>query len=150
MHYTIRTAVRGDFPRINGLFIEMLNTIYQSDNAKGYAEGELDYYFSGGDDVIFLAEDAGVPIAFLSVEGHHDNDLAYIYLDDFSVSAQYRSRGIGAALLRRAEQHANAHGYPLVYLHVEAHNRRAYRFYTAHGFCEDEVQGSRIRMKKAL
>ena len=98
MKYKIRTAVPADEEKIRGLFLEMLRTIYQKDDVKGYGDGDLDRYWSENQDRIFVAEDGRV-IAFLSVEVHHD-PVDHIYLDDFSVAAAYRNKGIGSSLIR--------------------------------------------------
>ena len=42
MNYRIRTAVPADEARIRELFLEMLRTIYRTDDVKGYGEGDLD------------------------------------------------------------------------------------------------------------
>ena len=38
MKYKIRTAVPADEKKIRGLFLEMLRTIYQKDDVKGYGD----------------------------------------------------------------------------------------------------------------
>ena len=39
MEYKIRTAVPADEEKIRELFLEMLRTIYQTDDVKGYGAG---------------------------------------------------------------------------------------------------------------
>ena len=56
MDYTYRKAEASDAQRIAELFEEMLRTIYQTPDIKGYEDGYLDKFFSGGDDVIYVAE----------------------------------------------------------------------------------------------
>jgi GNAT superfamily N-acetyltransferase len=51
----------------------------------------------------------------------------------FFVSPRARGRGVGGALMRRAEEHAAAHGRRLV-LDVAAHNRDAMAFYERRGW----------------
>ena len=43
MEYTIRKANRKDEKRICELFIEMLKTIYNTDDVNGYEDGDLDH-----------------------------------------------------------------------------------------------------------
>ena len=42
MSWTLRKAEKKDSDRINELFIEMLQTIYNTDRVNGYSEGDLD------------------------------------------------------------------------------------------------------------
>ena len=117
MEYKIRTAVPADERKIRELFLEMLRTIYCTDDVKGYGDGDLDRFWNGNQDRIYVAEDGQV-VAFLSVEVHHD-PVDHIYLDDFSVTAAYRDKGIGSALIRAAEAYAEQTGSRAVILHVE-------------------------------
>ena len=71
MKYKIRTAVPTDEGKIRELFLEMLRTIYHTDDVKGYGDGDLDRFWSESPDRIYVAEDGQV-VAFLSVEVHHD------------------------------------------------------------------------------
>ena len=126
MKYKIRTAVPTDEGKIRELFLEMLRTIYHTDDVKGYGDGDLDRFWSESPDRIYVAEDGQV-VAFLSVEVHHD-PVDHIYLDDFSVMAAYRNKGIGSALIRTAEAYAERIGSRAVLLHVEKTNAPAMRF----------------------
>lgn len=40
-------AQSGDFDRLNELFIEMLRTIYNTEQVDGYAKGDMDRFFDG-------------------------------------------------------------------------------------------------------
>ena len=66
-------------------------------------------------------------VAFLSVEVHHD-PVDHIYLDDFSVTAAYRNKGIGSALICAAEAYAEQIGSRAVILHVEKQTHRQCAF----------------------
>ena len=92
MEYTIRKADRNDEKRIGELFIEMLQTIYNTTDVNGYEDGDLDHYFEDNENVIFVAESDNEVIGFLSVEVHRE-DRDYLYLDDFSVSTDCRGKG---------------------------------------------------------
>ena len=146
--YRIRTAVPADEKRIRELFIEMLWTIYGTDDVKGYDDGALDRFWNGNEDRVYVAEDDGV-VAFLSVEVHHDMG-GYIYLDDFSVTEAYRSKGIGSELIRAAESYAKETGMPAVVLHVEKSNESAMRFYERMGYSVIRDDGNRNLMKKDM
>ena len=148
MVYSYRKAGAADAARINELFVEMLRTIYRTDKVEGYQAGYLDKFFAGGEDRIFVAESGEDVVAFLSVEVYRAEH--YIYLDDLSVTAEHRSRGIGTALIRMAEEYARSIGIPRIAFHVETANQDAHRLYGKLGYREDIVQGTRIRMIKAL
>ena len=60
-----RKAVENDRASIEALFIEMLQTIYHTDDAEGYEEGYLNRYFSDHEDEVIVAVDNGQVVAFL-------------------------------------------------------------------------------------
>lgn len=111
LEYTVRKAVPSDKARVEALFMEMLQAIYNRKDVEGYREGDIDRFFAGAGDWICVAEAEGRVEAFLSIEEHHE-PADYIYLDDFSVSTPCRGRGIGMALLKAAEQYARDRGIP--------------------------------------
>ena len=148
MDYIIRTAVPADEKKIRELFLEMLRTIYHTDDVTGYGDGALDRFWSGTPDRIYVAESCEV-VAFLSVEVHHD-PVDHIYLDDFSVTAACRSKGIGSALLRAAEAYAEQIGSLAVILHVEKTNTSAMRFYERSGYSVFRDDGNRFLLKKDI
>lgn len=149
MSWTLRKAEKKDSDRINELFVEMLQTIYNTDQVNGYSEGDLDRFFDGRDEWVCIAVDEEKIIAFLSIEVHHE-DEEYIYLDDLSVTKQYRNKGIGTELIRKAEGHAKEISIPAVCLHVEKSNTAAFRLYERLGYGMYEDQGSRYLMLKEI
>ena len=52
-----RKAVENDRASIEALFIEMLQTIYHTDDVEGYEEGYLNRYFSDHEDEVIVAVD---------------------------------------------------------------------------------------------
>ena len=148
MEYKIRAAVPADEGKIRELFLEMLRTIYHTDDVKGYGDGDLDRFWSESQDRIFVAEDGEV-VAFLSVEVHHD-PVDHIYLDDFSVTAAYRNKGIGTALIRAAEACAEEMSITAILLHVEKTNQSAMRFYERLGYSLFKDDGHRLLLKKGV
>ena len=148
MSYRIRTAVPTDETRIRELFLEELRTIYQTQDVKGYEEGHLDKFWTGSEDRIYVAEDDDV-IAFLSVEVHYE-PVTYLYLDDFSVTAACRNRGIGSALIRIAEAYAGEKAASAVLLHVEKTNESAMRLYEKLQYAVFRDDGHRLLLKKDM
>ena len=75
---------------------------------------------------------------------------SYIYLDDFSVTAACRGKGIGTKLIGMAEGYAASLGVSAIVLHVEEANEGAHRLDSSLGYSDHEDQGNRILMVKEL
>jgi ribosomal protein S18 acetylase RimI-like enzyme len=84
-------------------------------------------------DIVLVAVDREVVIGFAWVIVTRALDRA-AYLRLLLVSAEHQSRGIGAALLARAEREARASGCRHLVLLVTKTNRRARSFYERHGY----------------
>lgn len=149
MEWKIRKAARNDEPVIRALFIEMLQTIYSKQDVDGYEDGYLDKFFDGREDWICVAETGGSVAAYLSIEVHREQEN-FIYLDDLSVSARYRSHGIGTELINAAERFAVETGIPTIVFHVEKSNRSAFRLYERLGYSIMSDEGTRLRMVKKV
>ena len=149
MEYTIRTAVAADEKKIRELFLEMLRIIYRTENVNGYPDGYLDRFWGEGEDRIYIADADGEAVGFLSAEVYHE-PVDHLYLDDFSVTAAYRNKGIGSALLRAAEAYAGETGSRSVLLHVEKTNTSAMRFYERSGYSVFRDDGDRFLLKKDM
>ena len=149
MEWTLRRAVPADAPRVEALFLEMLRSIFPGTAPQGYAPGDLDRFFAGGEDWICVAEAAGEVVGFLSIESHRETP-PYLYLDDFSVSGPCRNQGIGTALLGAAEQYAEEIGVSAVLLHVEKSNAAARRLYERRGYTLFRDDGHRLLLMKRM
>ncbi len=149
MGWTFGKADKKDSHKINELFIEMLQTIYNTNQVNGYSYGDLDRFFDGRDEWISIAMDDDKIIAFLSIEVHHE-DEEYIYLDDLSVTKQYRNNGIGTNLICNAEAYAKEINVHTILFHVEKSNVAAFRLYERLGYEIYEDQGSRYLMIKNI
>ena len=147
MEYTLRRAEPRDKERIEALFIEMLRSIYHKDIYDGYEEGYLDGFFNSSDKCIYVAEINGTVEGYISIEIHRE-DKGFVYLDDFSVSEEYRGKGIGTALIKKAEHFAKENRIYTVVLHVESANNGAFKLYNKLGYCVSEEQDDRYRMIK--
>ena len=148
MDFLYRKAEKSDSEIIAELFIEMLRTIYNTDDVEGYKSGYLDKYFSEGEDLIYVAELNKEVVAFLSVEVYRKD--SYVYLDDLSVTEKYRGKGVGTKLISLAEDYAKGLGVHAIVFHVEKTNERAHRLYRNLGYHDHEDQGARILMVKEL
>lgn len=149
MKYRIRIAAPADEDRIRALFIEMLRTVFHTEDVQGYGAGGLDRFWREGEDRVYVAEADGGMIGFLSVEVHHD-PVDHVYLDDFAVTAAHRGKGIGSALLRAAEAYADRLCCRAVLLHVEKANAPAMRLYRRSGYAVFRDDGSRLLLKKDI
>ena len=134
---------------IRELFIEMLQAIHAGQDVHGYEAGYLDRFFGAGEDWICVAKVDDAVVAYLSMEVHREQE-DFIYLDDFSVSAAYRGKGIGTQLLKTAECFAGDIGISAIVLHVEQSNEAAFRLYRRLGYSVMDEDGTRFRMIKRL
>ena len=108
MDTVLRVATAGDEAAIRRLFVEMLRTIFHTQEVEGYPAGYVGRFFTGGEDKILVAEQAGMVVGFLSLESHREGEPPFLSLDDFSVTAACRGQGIGSRLLDMAEEYAAA------------------------------------------
>lgn len=149
MQYHLRSATVQDIHHIQALFLEMLQSIYGNTDVTGYKDGDLDHYFSGGEDWICVADVGGTVAGFLSIQVHRE-DKPFLYLDDFCVAFPYRGNGIGSALLTSAEAFATSIGVRNIKLHVESGNHTARAFYDNRSFRELHKDDSRLCLGKEL
>jgi len=63
----------------------------------------------------------------------------YTYVSDLVVLPRWRGRGIGRALMRRADGFARRHGTGTLRVNVLARNTRAWRLYRRIGFADHEM-----------
>lgn len=150
MDTVFRVATAGDEAAIRQLFVEMLRTIFHTQEVEGYPVGYVGRFFTGGEDEILVAEQAGMVVGFLSLESHREGEPPFLYLDDFSVTAACRGQGIGSRLLDMAEEYAAALGLGEIHLHVERDNLGARRLYRRRGFGVLAEQGARLLLGKKL
>lgn len=150
MDTVLRVATAGDEAAIRRLFVEMLRTIFHTQEVEGYPAGYVGRFFTGGEDEILVAKQAGMVVGFLSLESHREGKPPFLYLDDFSVTAACRGQGIGSRLLDMAEEYAAALGLGEIHLHVERDNHGARRLYRRRGFDVLAEQGARLLLGKKL
>ncbi len=139
MSFTLRKACSDDKKRIEELFIAMLESIY-TEAQSGYETGYLDKFFTGGDDWICAAECNDTIIGYIAIEVHNEPEK-FVYLDDISVSEAFRSKGVGSALIKKAESYAVEINAAYIALHVESSNTSALKLYERLGYsvrCNEE------------
>ena len=94
---------------------------------------------------IFLAEIDGASVGFVCVlakalPSADDGIEPHAYISDLIVRAAYRGRGIGRALMMRAESFARESGAGKLMVGVLVRNERTHAFYRAGGFRDYTVQ----------
>jgi GNAT superfamily N-acetyltransferase len=98
----------------------------------------LDDFFDGGmqGSTLFVAEDAGRPAGFAFLEHHTDyfTGERHGHLGMIAVTEAAEGRGVGAALLRAAEEWTSAQGYGKLTLNVFEGNARARQAYERAGY----------------
>jgi ribosomal-protein-alanine N-acetyltransferase len=81
----------------------------------------------------WIAED-GRMAGFAIAEWTQEWASVSAYLQTIEVGPEHRSRGVGSELLCRAESSMHAAGASTFWLHVDASNARAIRFYETRGY----------------
>lgn len=94
---------------------------------------------------VFGALEGEVLIAFIWAYVHQFREENRMYVSEIRVKEEYRKCGIGSQMLRLVEDKAEKMGLGAIYLHAEANNPEAIRFYKAAGYREE-----RIQMRKSL
>ena len=95
---------------------------------------------------LFVAEADGQVVGYVSVlaacrsDAPDDDSAPYAYVEDLVVLPNHRGRGLGRALLGRAEAYAASRGRSTVRLRVKGGNGTARGFYARGGFAEYEVE----------
>jgi GNAT superfamily N-acetyltransferase len=95
------------------------------------------------DTAVFIAEDAGgAPLGFIHLHAatEHYNQEEHGHVEDLVVAPEGEGRGVGRALLEKAEEWARGCGYRWLTLNVFAENLRAREVYKRLGYGEDMVK----------
>src|SRR5688572_26017469 len=101
---------------------------------------------SGTSGRVFVAEADQTVVGFVGVIARVDPDepdeepTPYTYISDLVVLPAHRRRGIGTALLQRAEAYARERGMTLLRINVLAKNQLAGQLYRTLGFSDYRLQ----------
>lgn len=90
--------------------------------------------------VVFGAFDDEKIVGFIWSYVHQFREENRMYVSEIRVKEEYRSRGIGKSLLKTVEAIAKERGFPAIYLHAEANNQDAQRFYVNCQYKEERIQ----------
>ena len=104
----------------------------------------LDEFFDGRltGRTLLVAEEGGTPLGFVFLEPAVDyfSGDAHGHIGMIAVTEAAEGRGVGAALMRAAEDWARAQRYPTLTLNVFEHNGRARRMYERFGYRVETVR----------
>jgi GNAT superfamily N-acetyltransferase len=93
---------------------------------------------AGGDVVALLAGEPAVAVALLTLRPNVWYDGPVALLDELYVAPEQRGRGLGSALLERAEAVTLERGGELLEINVDGDDVDARRFYERHGYTTTE------------
>jgi ribosomal-protein-alanine N-acetyltransferase len=85
----------------------------------------------------WIAQEDAELIGFSIVEWQAGQREPVAYIQTLEVHPAFRSRGIGAELLMRAEESARAAGAQSIALHVDVENAAAIRLYESRGYARE-------------
>lgn len=92
---------------------------------------------------VFVAEDGdGTPLGFIHLHADTEHYIheEHGHVEDLIVASAGEGRGVGRALLEKAEEWARSRGYRWLTLNVFAENQRAREVYKRLGYGEDMVK----------
>ena len=135
-----------DTPQITACFVALYDFLHNLESqvlAGRAATPYLDFMLTScraTSGTIFVVEVNNQIVGFVSLwlkvrsEELDEEPSEYAFISDLVVLPDYRGRGLGRALLNRAEQHARRHGATTLKLEVLAKNEQALTLYTRRGF----------------
>ena len=96
----------------------------------------------GGSAIFVAVDDGGRPVGFIHLTTADDyyDARATAHVADVVVAHEAAGRGVGSALMERAEQWAREQGLSMLTLNVFTANRRARDFYAKLGFAEEWIR----------
>jgi ribosomal protein S18 acetylase RimI-like enzyme len=138
--FEIRRAASGDTDAVAGLF-DAYRQFYRREPDLDGARTFIAERLARAESVIFLAEDAGVPLAFVQLYPSFTSaGMARIFvLNDLFVTPDARGRGIATALLRRAAEFGSSEGAARLTLSTATDNELAQGVYERAGWQRDDA-----------
>ena len=142
----IRTAAKQDallLSRLNvhvqRLHAEAYPNIFRYPEQDDFALSFFEMVLSDPAIHIYIAEDPQ-PVGYVICRVAHGTGNAfmfarsYLYIDQISVEPDYHGKGIGKALMERADQLAEEHALPMVSLNSWSFNQDAHAFFHSQGY----------------
>lgn len=108
--------------------------------------------FKRDNGVVYVAADGDKVVGHIAarMDPQTAEDLVFLvpskqaFVDDLYVLEEYRSKGVGAKLLKQAEVHFKALGCTLMWLNAYSHNPRSLEFYDREGYSRQFVQYKKL------
>ncbi|MBC7929572.1 MAG: GNAT family N-acetyltransferase [Rubrivivax sp.] len=142
-----------DRPQVEECFVELQEFERRIEprrvEGKAVVQKYLEFMFdkcAQTEGTVFVLEDDERVVGFVSVwaklkvNGLVNEEAEVAYVSDLVVTAAYRGRGLGRALLQRAEDFAVAKGAKTISIGVLAENTGARKLYNDFGFRENKVE----------
>ncbi|HWT01714.1 MAG TPA: GNAT family N-acetyltransferase [Pyrinomonadaceae bacterium] len=152
----IREYETGDAAELRECYVELQDDERLLDphlrDGQSSAEEYLGYMFrrcSETEGKVFVAEAGGSVVGFVSIwakilsRAIEEEEYEYAYVSDLVVLRAHRGRGLGRALLGKAEEYAAQRGAKLVRINVHARNGAARGLYESFGFRERVIELSK-------
>ncbi len=148
MNASIRQATFQDVALLQKLNQEVFvdNYKYDNDLMMDWALGESGKnYFtkavSSTESACFIAEIDNEAVGYLSI-GYKRTPFRksrYLEVENIGVSPEFRSKGVGAMLIKKAKDWAKEHGYQRLAVSSYFQNTKAIEFYKRNGFSEMDL-----------
>ena len=149
--HVIRAYWPEDAQQVEACFVELQDFLHRLEPqvlegkaAKKY----LDFMFAYCAETsgkVFVAEVDNQIVGFVCLwvkvqsEALDEEPVEYAFISDLVVLPAYRGRGLGRALLQKAEEQGHLHGATTLKLEVLAKNEAALTLYKHHGFSAYQV-----------
>lgn len=142
----IRESAPADWLAVAGLLAQLGRPDVRGTAEEAEARRVYERYLERPDTVALVAEDEGQVIGFLDMEFRTWLNFLtpQAWIPDLVVAEDARGRGIGAALLARAEELARARGCWGMTLESATWRERAHAFYVSQGWKEVARSFSRV------
>ena len=139
MDFAIRDAVVSDWPEVAGLLVELGRDVPSSSTGNPSHLIHFGGHLARRETVTLVVEQSAKLIGFLDMEfrqrlGHHRPQA---WMNDLVVVESERGRGIGKALLHRAEELARRRGCFRMSLETAGWRERTHAFYAREGWLDN-------------
>jgi GNAT superfamily N-acetyltransferase len=155
----VRTAEAEDWPAVSALLAELGRPDVRDSSQEPEHRERFLGYLARPDAVALVAEAAGSVVGFVDLEFRQRLDYLspQAWIPDLIVTESARSLGVGAALLRRAEETARERGCWGITLESAHWRTRAHAFYLREGwqdlgrsFSKSSIRPSVLRALRPL
>lgn len=147
----IKQIYAADYLLVTGLFNEY-RMFYKQESDIGLAESFIKNRLENNESVVFAALEDDKVVGFTQLYPLISSVRAVKnwLLNDLFVDANYRKRGIGEALLKKAATFAKTHGATFLQLETAVDNYTAQNLYEATGFIKQEIGNTFFCYRKAI